>query len=688
MTGALWCCAFIILAATAARAETASTADSAMEPGLYLARAAGCAACHTAAGGERFAGGRPLMTPVGRIYTTNITPDRETGIGSYSSADFSRAVRQGIAKDGHRLYPAMPFPSYAKISDADMAILYNYFQHRVAAVRQADRPADIPFPLNFRFPLIVWDAMFLHRGTFQSDPARDAQWNRGAYLVQAIGHCGACHSPRALTLQEKALSERDGTDFLAGAVIEGWYAKNLRGDKDGLGRWSEADIVAFLRTGSTDRTAAFGNMADVVEHGTQYLTDGDLSAIARYLKSLPARAAEPVVAGGTPSGSSSAPDKSGGASATYEEYCVTCHRTDGSGVTRIFPALAGNDVVDTANATSLVHVVLSGGRRPRSAARPNAYPMPAFTTLDDSEVAAVVTYIRTAWGNAAGPVTAKQVAELRASLSEWEETPPLQRQPQPAGTVKLAPPHIADIPDDADGKQILLGRRLLADTKKLLPNNVGDALNCDSCHLNGGNVAFASPYLGVSVKYPRDNPRAGRPVTLEERVNGCFLRSMNGKPLPVDSPEMKAMIAYFNWRSAGLPKNAKVDGAGIGKVDTNLVPDPVHGKELYETKCAECHGAKGEGLKNARNEFVFPPLWGDDSFNIGAGMARTYTAAAFVKNNMPIAYGLNAPLGQGGALSDQDAVDVAEYFSHQPRPDFPGKVKDWPNGGKPKDARY
>ena len=314
--------------------------------------------------------------------------------------------------------------------------------------------------------------------------------------------------------------------------------------------------------------------------------------------------------------------------------------------------------------------------------------MPAFKTLDDHEVAAVVTYIRTAWGNTAGLVAAKQVAELRATLSEGAEVPATQRQPQPAGTVKLAPPHIADIPDDAHGKQILLGRRLLADTKKLLPNNVGDALNCDSCHLNGGNVPFASPYLGMSIKYPRDNPRAGRAVTLEERVNGCFLRSMNGKPLATDSPEMKAMIAYFNWLSAGLPKNAKVEGAGIGKVDHNLVPDPVHGKELYKAKCAECHGGNGEGLKNAKGEFVFPPLWGDQSFNIGAGMARTYTAAAFIKNNMPIAYGLNAPLGQGGALSDQDAVDVAEYFSHQPRPDFPGKVKDWPNGGKPKDARY
>jgi len=222
----------------------------------------------------------------------------------------------------------------------------------------------------------------------------------------------------------------------------------------------------------------------------------------------------------------------------------------------------------------------------------------------------------------------------------------------------------------------------------LLPNNVGDALNCDSCHLNGGSVPNASPYLGMAVKYPRYNPRAGRPVTLEERLNGCLLRSMNGKPLAPDAPEMKAMIAYFNWLSAGLPRDAKVEGAGIGKVDTNLTPDPVRGKEIYAAKCAECHGADGEGLENARNEMVFPPLWGDHSYNIGAGMARTYTAAAFIKNNMPIGYGLNAPLGQGGALSDQDAVDVAEYFTHQPRPDFPPKVDDWPKGGKPKDARY
>jgi len=265
---------------------------------------------------------------------------------------------------------------------------------------------------------------------------------------------------------------------------------------------------------------------------------------------------------------------------------------------------------------------------------------------------------------------------------------PAEPTPQPAATVKLAPPHIADIPNDDSGKQIMLGMRLLAETKKLLPDNVGSVLNCDSCHLGNGRVANASPYYGMAVNYPRYNARAGRPVTLIERINGCLLRSMNGQTIAVDSAEMKAMVAYLDWLSAGLPPHAKVEGAGIGKVDANLVADPAHRKELYDAKCAECHGSNGEGLKNAEGKFVVPPLWGDESFNIGAGMARTYTAAAFIKSNMPIGYGLNPPLGEGGALSDQEAVDIADYFTHQPRPDFPPKVNDWPKGGKPKDARY
>lgn len=694
MGNLLWLCVSVVFVATAAQAEPAST-DSVVERGQYLARAADCVACHTAPGGAEFAGGLPLPTPLGRIYTTNITPDLENGIGSYSLDDFSRAVRVGVGKGGRYLYPAMPFPSYAKITDTDMQTLYAYFQRGVAPVKQANRPSDIPFLLNFRFPLFFWDAL-LHRGPFRPDPSRDAQWNRGAYLVQGLGHCGTCHSPRTFTLHEKALTERDGPDFLAGAVINGWYAKNLRGDTDGLGKWSEADIITFLMSGSTDHTAAFGDMAEVVQHSTQYLTVDDLAAIAHYLKSLPAGKAEPSVATGRPAVTSADSGRASLAKAEYGEICLACHRADGRGVAGIFPALAGNDVVETADATSLVHIILGGGRRPQTTTRPNAFAMPAFTKLDDRKIAEIVTYIRTAWGNTASTITTEQVAKLRAIVSEAELSPaPAETTTQarpPSGAqpeaVKLAPPHMADIPDNDNGKQILLGRRLLADTKKSLPDNVGAALNCDSCHLNGGNVALASPYLGMSVNYPRDNPRAGRQVTLEERVNGCLLRSINGRALSIDSPKMKAMIAYFNWLSAGLPRNAKVDGAGIGKVDTNLVPDPVRGKEIYESKCSECHGKDGEGLKDARGEFIFPPLWGDQSFNIGAGMARTYTAAAFIKNNMPIAYGLNTPLGQGGALSDQNAVDVAEYFTHQPRPDFLPKVKDWPNGGKPKDARY
>jgi len=676
-----------VMATAVAQAEPVPTAE-AEERGHYLALAADCAACHTAPGGAEFAGGLPIPTPLGRIYTTNITADPETGIGSYTLEDFSHALREGVAKGGRYLYPAMPFPSYAKISDADIQALYTYFQHGVAPVKQRNRTSDIPYVLDFRFPLFFWDLM-LRRGPFRPDPNHDAQWNRGAYLVQSLGHCGTCHSPRTFTLHEKALTERDGPDFLSGAVIDGWFAKSLRGDKDGLGDWSESGIITFLKTGNTERTAAFGDMAEVVQHSTQYLTDNDLAAIAHYLKSLPARAGESAIAARAPASSAAAGERPTRASVAYEEFCRACHGADGKGVANIFPALADNDVITTADSTSLIHIVLSGGRRPQTKEHANAFAMPAFNKLGDEQIADIVTYIRTTWGNSAKPTTARQVAKLRAEVTEPEATPSPVAQKAPAEqSVKLTPPQLADIPDDDEGKRILLGRRLLADTKRLLPDYVGDALNCDSCHLNGGSVPNASPYLGMSVKYPRYNPRAGRMVTLKERVNGCLLRSMNGKTLPPDSPEMKAMIAYFNWLSAGLPKNVKVEGAGIGKVDTNLTPDPTRGKEIYEAKCAECHGNDGEGRKNAQGEYVFPPLWGDQSFNIGAGMARTYTAAAFVKNNMPIAYGLNAPLGQGGALSDQEAVDVAEYFSHKPRPDFPPKVNDWPKGSKPKDARY
>jgi thiosulfate dehydrogenase len=248
-------------------------------------------------------------------------------------------------------------------------------------------------------------------------------------------------------------------------------------------------------------------------------------------------------------------------------------------------------------------------------------------------------------------------------------------------------PRLADMLKETNAEQLVLGARLNIDTARMLPKHVGAQMNCASCHLNAGTVADGSPYIGVSAFFPSYAPRAGREITLEGRINGCFLRSMNGKPLPLESAEIKAMVAYFDWMKRETKPEDRVEGRGVGKIDTKIVPNPENGQKLYAAQCALCHGDNGEGIKNAKGEMVYPPLWGDESFNIGAGMARTYTAAAFVKRNMPIAFHGNFPLGQGG-LSDQEAVDVAEYFSHMPRPDFAAKVKDWPNGKKPADARY
>ena len=237
------------------------------------------------------------------------------------------------------------------------------------------------------------------------------------------------------------------------------------------------------------------------------------------------------------------------------------------------------------------------------------------------------------------------------------ETPP-----QPSPPARFAPPRDASIPDNAAGRQILLGRRLVTDTKHLLPDHAGDVLNCTNCHLGAGKVKLASPFVGVAANYPRSNPRAEGVMTLEERINGCFQRSMNGKPLATDSPQRKALVAYFDWLSTGLERNASVEGRGIGRVDTSLVPDPDRGKRIYASACAECHGGNGEGSRDGGGNVVFPPLWGEQSFDIGAGIARTYTAAAFIKQNMPTGYGLNPPIGQDGALSDQDAVRWPSIF--------------------------
>ncbi|WP_313589440.1 c-type cytochrome [Pantoea septica] len=389
--------------------------------GEYLARAGDCVACHTSKDGKPFAGGLPMATPIGTIYSTNITPDKATGIGDYSYDDFQKAVRHGVAKNGDTLYPAMPYPSYAVVSEEDMQALYAYFMHGVAPVEQANHKSDIPWPLSMRWPLAIWRTMFAPDvKAFQPAAQEDPELARGRYLVEGLGHCGACHTPRSITMQEKALNNGEGNDYLAGssAPIDGWTASNLRGDnRDGLGRWSEEDLRQFLRYGRNDHTAAFGGMTDVVEHSLQHLSDEDIAAIAHYLKSLGAkdpRQAAFSVDDATAKALWKGDDSATGAS-VYVDSCAACHKTDGSGYQRFFPALRGNPVVMAEDPTSLIHIVLAGGTLPGVKGAPTTITMPAFGwRLNDRQVADVVNFIRASWGNGGkSDVTAKDVAELR-----------------------------------------------------------------------------------------------------------------------------------------------------------------------------------------------------------------------------------------------------------------------------------
>jgi len=405
----------------ALNALAADGADAQIARGEYLARAGDCVACHTKAGGEPFAGGLPMATPIGTLYSTNITPDKQSGIGGYSYDDFQKAVRHGVAKNGDTLYPAMPYPSYAVVSDEDMQALYAYFMHGVKPVAQANQESDIPWPLSMRWPLAIWRGVFAPDvKAFQPVQGQDPVLARGQYLVEGLGHCGACHTPRSITMQEKALNNDEGSDFLSGsnAPIDGWTASNLRGDgRDGLGRWSEEDLVQFLRMGRNDHTAVFGGMTDVVQHSLQHLTAEDATAIARYLKSLGAK--DPNQVGFTPDDTVAkalwkGDDSKTGAS-VYVDSCAACHKTDGSGYARFFPELRGNPVVLASDPTSLIHIVLSGAQLPGMKGAPTAITMPAFGwRLNDQQVADVVNFIRTSWGNTAtSTVSASDVAEVR-----------------------------------------------------------------------------------------------------------------------------------------------------------------------------------------------------------------------------------------------------------------------------------
>lgn len=410
---------------TAPLAPLASVDQALIDKGRYLADAGDCTACHTSKDGKPFAGGLAIASPIGTLYSTNITPDKDTGIGNYSLDAFDRALRHGIAANGDSLYPAMPYPAYARVSDDDVRALYAYFMQGVAPVKAENRANDVPWPLSMRWPLAIWRKVFAptpQAVTFDAGRYADAQVARGAYLVQGLGHCGSCHTPRAATLQEKALDE-SGEAFLAGGpVIDGWLAVNLRGNPaDGLGAWSREDIVATLRSARSPTHAVLGGaMGDVVVHSTQHLGDDDLQAIAAYLKTLPASAnsvssfkADPATAKALQAG-----QESGRGAELYVDNCAACHRTDGLGYARVFPKIAGNSSVLSADPVSMIRLVLHGSKLPSTATAPSELGMPGFAwRMSDEEVAQLLTFVRSSWGNQAPEVTAASVAKVRAILA-------------------------------------------------------------------------------------------------------------------------------------------------------------------------------------------------------------------------------------------------------------------------------
>ena len=426
--------AWVILAVAVAALELPGSAAHAgsdskelVQHGAYAARAGDCAACHTAPKGQPFAGGQPFPIPIGKVFSTNITPDLETGIGRYDADDFVKAMREGVAKDRHRLYPAMPYPSYARVSRDDLTALHAYFIQGVEPVSNPNRPAQLCWLVGSRSFLAIWNALYFKKGEYVADPGKGPSWNRGAYLVQGLGHCGACHTPRGVGGQEKAVSEREGREFLAGATLDNWHVSSLAGDfVTGLHAWTKDEIAEFLRTGRTARVAAAGVMAEVVGVSTQYLTDQDLMAIAEYLKTLPPSSAEGqgkaelLAQAGAASAATlalRAGETGMRGSLVYLNNCNACHRSDGSGANRTFPALVGSEAVNSRDPISLIHIVLAGSSMPSTQTAPSAFAMPGFGwRLTDAEVADVLSFIRSNWANHAAAVSGDDVGRLRKAL--------------------------------------------------------------------------------------------------------------------------------------------------------------------------------------------------------------------------------------------------------------------------------
>jgi mono/diheme cytochrome c family protein len=386
---------YLLAAAFAALSTSAFAANT--DAGHYQSVLGDCEGCH----GKNLAGGVALMTPFGKLVTPNITPDKDTGIGNYSAEDFRQAMKAGIAPGGKLLYPAMPYPAYARMRDSDVAALWAYLRS-VKPVKNAVQVNQLRFPFNLRFVMRGWNLLFFSPAPYADTAGKSAAWNRGAYLVSGAGHCGACHSPKNLFGADKGP--------LTGASLQGWFAPDLTSDRaGGLGSWSVADIVEYLQTGRNSHSLASGPMAEAVENSTSKMKDTDLKAIAVYLKDLPA-------SDGNGGGATGVEAQIAAGRDAYDISCAACHGRDGKG-SALFPPLAGNPTVRQVKADTLVRMVLAGGKGAATAKAPTGPAMPSFAwRLGDAQVANILTYVRNNWGNSAPAVSAETVGHIRSDL--------------------------------------------------------------------------------------------------------------------------------------------------------------------------------------------------------------------------------------------------------------------------------
>jgi len=387
----------------------AQNAAAQVKNGEYLATAANCISCHTVPGSAPFTGGVSFSTKFGKIYSTNITPDTETGIGRWTATQFKRAMQEGVDDEGQHLYPAFPYTAFTKISDADVDAIFVYLRS-VKPVKYRAPQNDLIFPFNQRAALGEWKSLYLDNKRFVPNAAKPAEWNRGAYLVEALGHCSACHTPRNLMGAERTdMAFTGGTykDKVRGGQIRNWSAVNLTSAHTGLKTWTVDELAAYLKTGLSPYATTFGPMNEVIMNSTRHLSNADVRAMAVYLKSLPAKEQSP---------NPKKPNKEDmqlGAE-VYSVHCGTCHLPTGKGSIDTGPSMVGNPVVQAEDPASLINVILYGPELPTPAPPAQRMHMEAYAdTLDDEEIAALATYLRNTWGNRAAPVDADRVAEQR-----------------------------------------------------------------------------------------------------------------------------------------------------------------------------------------------------------------------------------------------------------------------------------